>query len=80
MPGIKQLKREVRGNSKERALAALFLLLVTLDCYSLIKQDNVRLTAYLGVFKKEFVEQSEFELTQKLGDWLVSLPKGVWNK
>ncbi len=83
MPGINQLKRKSFGDEKQKALAALFMLLVTLDNYVLVKQEAikeraVKLLAYKGIFKKEFEVQSEFDLTQKLGDWLCSLPKGVW--
>ena len=82
MPGIRQLKRKAGSDEKQKALAALFMVLVTLDSYSLVKVEgqNVRLTAYIGVFKNEFTVQSEFDLTQILGDWLCSLPKGVWKK
>lgn len=30
------------------------------------------------MFKQEFTANDEFELAQPLGEWLVSLPNGVW--
>jgi hypothetical protein len=81
MARISQYQRKVTGDEKEKLYAILFLLLVACDLYILTKkEEGVRLVAYLGLFSKEFNVKSEFELTQKLGDWLCSLPKGVWNK
>jgi hypothetical protein len=81
MARISQLKRQVTSDEKEKLLAILFTLLITCDLYILTKKETgVRLVAYLGLFSQDFIVKSEFELPQKLGDWLCSLPKDVWKK
>jgi len=61
-------------------LAALFSLLIVCDNYILTKKDNgIKLIVYKNILSQEFNVTNEFELTKPLGEWLVSIPKGVWD-
>lgn len=72
------MKKQPPENKIEK-LAVLFSLLIVCDNYILTKRDNgIMLIVYKNMFSKEINAENEFEIAQQLGDWLVSLPKGVW--
>jgi len=80
MARLRDLQRKVTVDARTKHFAASTALLETLDTFSLTKTDKgVKLVAYLGVFKQEFNLSSVFDIAQPLGDWLCSLPKGVWD-
>jgi hypothetical protein len=82
MPRISQYQRKIKGDERVKMYASLFFQLIVCDMYVLTKKNNdeMRLVAYKGIFKQEFVVKSEFDLPQKLGDWLCSLNKEVYNR
>lgn len=72
-------KRKQTKEQKFEQLSSLFLLLAVCDNYILSKSDKgVRLVAYKNILSTEIDCKDEYDLVQRLGDWLVSLPKGVW--
>ena len=85
MPSVKELQRmamkKQSPENKIEYLAALFTLLIVCDNYILTKKDNgLKLVVYKNILSQEFNVPNEFDLTQPLGDWLVSLPKGIWEE
>jgi len=85
MPSVKELQRMAMKKqppeNRIEYLAALFALLIVCDNYILTKKDNgIKLIVYKNILSHEFNVANEFELTQPLGDWLVSLPKGIWEE
>lgn len=79
MARVSDLRRKVDSGSRVRQLAATSMLLETLDAYELKKTDQgISLTAYIHLYKKEFTTTDLFNLAQPLGEWLCSLPKGIW--
>jgi hypothetical protein len=80
MARLRDLQKKVNVDAKIKYFAASTSLLETLDSFALTKTDKgVKLIACLGMFKQEFNLNSVFDIAQPLGDWLCSLPKGVWN-
>lgn len=80
MARLRDLQRQVGVDARTKHFAASMFLLETLDTFVLTKTDKrIKLTAYLGMFKQEFNLNSIFDIAQPLGDWLCSLPKGVWD-
>jgi len=84
MPSVKELQRmamkKQSPENKIEYLAALFTLLIVCDNYILTKKDNgLKLVVYKNILSQEFNVTNEFELTKPLGEWLVSIPKGVWD-
>lgn len=80
MARLSDLQRKAGDESRIKQYASLTILLETLDAFVLNKNENgVTLTAYIHLMKQEFKSTSIFELTQPLGNWLCSLPKGIWN-
>lgn len=81
MAKLRDLQRKVEVDARTKQYAASTILLETLDTFVLTKTDKgVKLVAYLQMFKQEFNCESVFDLAQPLGNWLCSLPKGVWNE
>lgn len=80
MARVSDLQRKVNVDARTKYFAASTSLLETLDSFALTKKDKgIKLIAYLGMFRQEFDLSSVFDIAQPLGDWLCSLPKGVWN-
>jgi hypothetical protein len=82
MARISKIKRGVvEGDERLKSYSALLGELVVLDNYRLIKETDasVKLTACISIFKKDFSAKDEFGLIQPLGNWLCSLPKGIWD-
>jgi hypothetical protein len=83
MARISQIKRGVvKTDERLNGYAALLGELVVLDNYRLIKESDtsVKLIACISIFKKDFSAKDEFDLIQPLGEWLCSLPKGIWDE
>ena len=81
MARLRDLQRQAGVDARTKHFAASTLLLETLEVFSLTKTEKgVKLIAYLGMFKQEFNLKSIFDIAQPLGEWLCSLPKGVWNE
>lgn len=75
-----QARRKTTSEQKIEYLATLFTLLMVCDYYILEKKDNIiKLTVYKNVFKKEITGETEFDLSIPLGNWLTTLPKGIWD-
>lgn len=80
MAKLRDLQRKVEVDARTRQCAASTILLETLDTFVLTKTEKgVKLVAYLQLFKQEFNCDTVFDLVKPLGDWLCSLPKGVWS-
>lgn len=60
--------------------AALSSMMEVLDAFQFkrVESGETTLTACLGIFRKEFKGRSVYDFAQQLGDWLVSLPKEIW--
>lgn len=85
MPSVKELQRQAMRKqppeNKIEKLAVLFSLLLVCDNYILTKTDgSLRIVVYKNIFNKEINAANEFEVAKQLGDWLMSLPKGVWDE
>jgi len=87
MPSLKQIqynqqkKRQPENNEPSEGLktAALFSLLSVIDGFVMTKNDSgIKLKAYKNIFNKDFEGNKITDFAQPLGDWLVSLPKGIW--
>ncbi|MDH8700844.1 putative xylose isomerase-like sugar epimerase [Dysgonomonadaceae bacterium PH5-43] len=82
MARISRVKRNSRADEERtKACAALFLLLITLDgyCLSKVNEKEVSLRVFIEIFSNEFKAKDELGLIKPLGDWLCSLPKGIWD-
>jgi len=77
---LRDLQRQVSVDARTKECAALMLLLETVDIFQLSKTEKgVFLTVYVQLFKHNLTGNSLFDLIKPLGDWLCSLPKGVWS-
>ena len=81
MPRASDLRRKGANSERLKSFAAATLLISILDAFFLQKsEDNtVKLTAFMGHTQKEFTAPELLDLAQPLGDWLMSLPKDIWN-
>ncbi len=81
MPRVSDLQRRAGVDARTKGCAALMLMLNAVDVFQLSKTDKgVVLTVYVQLFKHTLSGNTLFDLEQPLGDWLCSLPKGVWNE
>ena len=91
MPSIKQIQRKayrqqandlhekkIHEDELKKVMGFSCMLLV-LDNYVLKKGDfKITLTAYKNMFSKDFETEHIYDLVEPVGQWLCSIPKGVW--
>jgi hypothetical protein len=83
MASINEIKRKVSVDRMKRltCFASLSALMDVLDAFEFKRNDNgeTTLIAYIALFKTEIKGQNVWEFAQPLGDWLIKLPKSIWN-
>lgn len=84
MASLNRIKRQIGSNEdymkRLSRFAALSSMMDVLDAFQFkrVESGEATLIACLGIFRKEFKGRSVWDFTQPLGDWLVSLPKEIW--
>jgi len=85
MTRLSEIKREKTGNrstfkNKDSQFIGFCAAIACLDSYCLRKDGKtVSLRAYKGLFNNDFYSDEEQKLLEPLANWLVTLPKGVWD-